>query len=108
MHSKKLIVASIVFGLVGMGPLAFAENPNPGVLPPHSHSHGLTYAEWGAAWWQWVLSIPFAQNPIFDSTGEDCDVGQSGPVWFLAGTSGSTAVRSCTIPAGKSIFFPIV
>src|SRR2546426_11911178 len=103
MHSKKLILASIVFGLVGMGPLAFAENPNPGVLPPHSHSYGKTYAEWSEVWWQWALSFPAATNPIADLTGADCALGQTGPdafpverpVWFLAGTFGSPATRTC-------------
>ncbi len=29
-------------------------------------------------------------------------------MWFLAGTSGSAVTRSCTIPAGKSLLFPII
>jgi hypothetical protein len=33
-------------------------NPNPGVAPPQSHPHGLSYAEWGARWWQWAYSFP--------------------------------------------------
>ena len=31
---------------------------------------------------------------------------QSGPVWFLAGTFGGKAERTCTIPSGKAILFP--
>jgi hypothetical protein len=81
---------------------------NPRVLPPQSHPHGKTYGEWAAAWWQWALSIPEAQNPVADSTGEFAGVGQSGPVWFLAGTFGNSAERTVTIPAGKTIFFPVV
>jgi hypothetical protein len=29
-------------------------------------------------------------------------------VWFLAGTFGGGATRTCTIPAEKAIFFPII
>jgi hypothetical protein len=81
---------------------------NPGVLPPHSRPLGLSYGEWSAKWWQWALSIPASENPQFDPTGEDCAVGQSGPVWFLAGTPGFPATRTCTVPTGKFILFPII
>jgi hypothetical protein len=70
--------------------------------------YGKTYGEWSAAWWQWAASFPSDMNPLTDETGEFCDLGQSGPVWFLAGTLGGEAERSCTIPAGKALFYPLV
>jgi len=71
--------------------------------------YGKTYGEWGAEWWKWALSYPFDGNPVQDETGELCDLGQSGHVWFLAGSFGLTGVeRNCTIPAGKAIFYPLV
>jgi len=108
MHRKKLLVASIVFGLLTMVPLAFAGNANPGVLSPSAHSYGMTYGEWSAVWWQWAVSFPATINPMLDLTGADCALGQSGPVWFLAGTPGFPATRTCTVPTGKAILFPIV
>ena len=64
--------------------------------------------DWSAEWWQWVLGIPQATNPQLDTTGEFCDVNQpASPFWFLAGTFGGDAARSCTIPAGKLLFFPL-
>jgi hypothetical protein len=87
--------------------LTAAGNPNPGILPPHSNSHGKSYGAWANAWWQWALSIPEAQNPLADTTGEFGGVGQSGPVWFLAGTFGNSAERTVSIPQGKSIFMPV-
>ncbi len=109
MNRKKLIAVSLVLGLIVAVPMAFAKNPNPGVLPPHSHAFGKTYGEWGAEWWQWAASIPLDENPIVDPTGENCDLGQSGKVWFLAGTSfGGLVTRTCTVPAGKAIFFAII
>ena len=60
-------------------------------------------------WWQWVLSIPVAENPLLDQTGADCVVGQRGPVWFLVGNfGGGTTTRNCSIPEGKLLFFPVI
>ena len=87
-------------------------NSNPGVLPIGSHPYGKSYAEWGIAWSEWWLAIPAATNPIADDTGEHCDVDQSGPVWFLGGSTGNaigdSPDRDCTVPAGKSLFFPVL
>jgi len=72
---------------------------------------GATYGEWSARWWQWLLSIPAAVNPNLDTTGANCDQGQEDDVWFLAGAFRGTVmpvVRTCTIPAGKPIFFPLI
>lgn len=69
---------------------------------------GKTPAEWSALWWQWMTSIPTAENPQMTQGEVDCGVGQQGPVWFLAGApSGVTAQRSCTVPRGKALFFPV-
>ena len=69
--------------------------------------HGKTYGEWSAKWWQWVRSIPDPDghsNPLTSSGKVDCSIGQSGPVFFLAGTTGSApVVRECTVPAGKKL-----
>lgn len=82
--------------------------PNPSVLPPTSTPYGMTYGAWGAAWWSWAMSIPFDRNPIFDADGSSCDQAQSGPVWFLAGSAGGSVTRSCSVPPGKAVFFPII
>jgi hypothetical protein len=107
---SSIVVVMVGMALIMSAPVVFASaNPNPGVLPPQSHPHGRTYGEWSNAWWQWALSIPTSVNPLLDTTGANCSEGQSGHVWFLAGTfSSGTATRSCTIPAGMMLFFPIV
>jgi hypothetical protein len=91
---------------------AFADagNLNPGILPPQASAFGRTYGAWSAAWWQYVLAQPTATNPLLDSTGANCRMGQSGPVFFLVGTieASGTATRECTVPAGKALFFPLV
>lgn len=81
---------------------------NPSVYPPDSAPYNLTYGEWGAKWWQWILSLPQDINPLIDQTGEHCAQGQSGPVWFLAGTGGGPIERTCTIPEGNAVLFPVL
>jgi hypothetical protein len=107
-----LFVTSVLLTLILLAPSATtraAGTPNPGVLPPTSSPHGLTYAQWSGRWWQWALSIPLATNPLVDTTGAHCGVGQTGHVWFLAGLGGGlqSATRSCTVPAGTMLFFPV-
>lgn len=109
---RSMIAAvTLVLGLMAptTAPLVQAQgNPNPGVLPTNSHAFGKTYGEWSAAWWQWLLSIPAATNPNLDPTGANCAEGQSGKVWFLAGTFGGSATRACTVPHGKALLLPIL
>ena len=74
---------------------------------PDENPFGKTWGEWTAEWWKWSLYLPKDQNPITDTTGENASHNQRGPVWFLAGTFGGLAERTCEIPAEKAIFFPI-
>ena len=105
---SKINVAGIVV-ILGLMMIATTPAAQAGVWPPGSSTqYGNTYGEWSASWIQWLLSIPAATNPALDTTGANCGVGQSGPVWFLAGTFGTSETRNCTIPAGKSLFFPIL
>lgn len=82
-----------------------------GVLPAGSRPFGMTYGQWAGAWWQWAYGIPVPTNPLFDETGDNCGVGQQGPVWFLAGvfnTSGTAVRDNCVVPAGRALFIPIL
>lgn len=80
-----------------------AEGVKADLFPPNSSPYNITFAEWSEKWWKWSLAIPEDTNPITDITGENCALNQEGPVWFLAGTTGGSATRECTIPLGKSI-----
>jgi hypothetical protein len=73
-----------------------------------SKPYGNSYGGWTAKWWIWLLSIPSTINPAIDSSGVNCAQKQAGPVWYLAGSTTGKADRSCTIPAGKAILFPIL
>ena len=78
------------------------------VAPPESRPLNVTSGDWGAKWWQWVYSFPSSQSPLSDDTGERCALNQTGTVWFLVGTFGGSVTRQCTIPAGTSLFFPLL
>jgi hypothetical protein len=108
-HLRLPALFVLVFSLLLVSLPAKADsNPNPGILPPNQPAYGKSYGEWAAAWWNWALSGPDGNNVLQDTTGALCGLNQSGPVWFLAGTLNSgAAVRTCTIPAGKAVFFPV-
>ncbi|MCD9030225.1 hypothetical protein LDO32_00550 [Luteimonas sp. Y-2-2-4F] len=68
---------------------------------------GVALEEWTARWWQWAESQWIA--PYRDPDGRLCALGQSGPVWFLAGTDGTfDALRTCTIPADVHVLVPVI
>ncbi len=109
-HWQTRVLVGVTVLLMLLPATVSAGNPNPGVLPPNSHPYGKNYAQWSARWWQWAMSIPYSSNPIFDQTGADCSLKQSGSVWFLAGGSANAGAltRTCTIPSGKAVLFPII
>jgi len=78
--------------------------------PPPAAPHLKTYSNWGALWSQWAYGTPAADNPVLDTTGADCTVGQPVPgTFFLAGTfDGSTVMRTCTTPVGDAFLIPIL
>jgi hypothetical protein len=85
------------------------------VLLPAVVSHAQTDLQsLGARWQQWALSVPTGLNPMLgaDPEYEDlgkCVNGEHGDIWFLAGIFGSgTASRTCDVPEGKQVFFPVV
>ena len=78
------------------------------ILDPDMDQFGMSSQEWAGAWWQWVFGLPATDHPLLDDTGMNCGVGQSGSVFFLAGTLGGPSVmRTCTATADTAFFFPI-
>ena len=61
-----------------------------------------------ARWWTWAMSSPTDRNPVADEDGRYCAEAQPGDVWFLAGTFGGSVTRSCRVPSGLPLAFPLV
>ena len=79
------------------------------LIPPDELVAGVAQTEWSMLWWQWAFSFERVRSPISDRTGEMCTSRQSGDLWYLAGTYGTRRTeRSCKIPFGKTIFFPLI
>ncbi len=83
------------------------------IVDPDAKFFGRTYSDLVGDWWNWAFQGPIQTNPIIDTTGEFCDLGQEGKFWFLAGAFGPFSEvgpieRDCTVPGGKALFFPIV
>lgn len=70
---------------------------------------GATQLQWIQRYAEWIRSFPKSVSPATDPTGERCGAGQSGAMWFLAGTRELGKVRrECTVAAGKAILVPII
>jgi len=86
----------------GNGITIFPPNATPVSIQP-------SYSDWTAKWWQWNFTIPNSTNPTLDLTGANCGVGQSGPVFYLAGAPVTTPItRTCTVPPDRLLFFPLI
>jgi hypothetical protein len=108
---SNLKVFSITVMILGLAQIAiqqvFADELNPGLYSKSSNAFGTSFADWTIRWWQWFIGIPNSQQPFPDTTGEKCATDQAGPVWYLLGAAGKVE-RTCTIPSGKAIIFPIL
>jgi hypothetical protein len=80
--------------------LAHERESTVSVVPINGQVADLTYGQWSARWWQYA----FAQT-----TFDNCPNEPGGPMFFLLGTTGGPpATRSCTVPEGKHIIFPLL
>src|SRR5262245_50607162 len=103
---RPALAAAALALLIATSPAqAAGRNPNPGVIPPDSTYRGLTYGEWGALWWQTIFAVPIVNgdHPFFSGGAFGEDKG----VVFLAAIGGGAIIDE-TIPAGASLFFPVI
>ena len=105
---RKIRLIAIVLIALGLSLPMNIASAEPDIFSPSSNPFGMKFKEWTAQWWQFVLSFPFDVNPLLDETGDRCAIGQRGPVWFLMGTVAGESNRTCSIPEGKALFFPII
>jgi hypothetical protein len=104
-NNMRRFVVIVVVGVALMTPMrmALADSENKAFTESES------FKQLSAEWWQWALSIPTSVNPLLDTNGGKGVVGQRGSVWFLAGVfGGGAAIRTCSVPEGKAVFFPVI
>ena len=79
------------------------------VHPPGSSPAGKPYSVHAADWWKWALAQTVDTSAVLDETGAQCATGQSGSVWYLAGTfSGLPTLRQCTVPFRTTLVIPVL
>ena len=133
---RRLLIALLLGSLALMATPAAAatarSQDTPKVIPPRAHPYGRTYGQWNAQWWRWLYQTPYSDSPVMtDPPGTpdapaqvNCAGGQHGKVWFLGGTFSPTSptpppdsppqparsdvYRTCRIPAGTALFFPLL
>jgi len=102
--------AALIAGGSGAARSAPAANADAAAVVPRIEIiEDRTIEMWSARWWAWLASFPASESPAADREGTRCGEGQEGAVFFLAGSYGARPVeRSCPVPAGKYLFFPLV
>ena len=85
------------------------ESLNSVLFEPDSVPFGVTIPEWIIRWWRWLLTSSLETNPASDKLGICSELRQDDPyMWFLAGTFGGSANRTCNVPVGRAILIPII
>jgi hypothetical protein len=104
-----LIAILGVFVLFSSPSFVHAQDTKMSIIPIDSRPYNRTYGEWSVNWWLYLMQFPKESSPAGDNTGALCAKNQDNEhVWFLVGTFGGAADRSCTVPSNKSIFFPLL
>ena len=99
---RDVAAAMLLFGAVGFAQ-AFV------VVAPGETVAEKSQLQLSQEWWQWALGAPASGNPLLDEDGMLAQVGNNGPVFFVAGSIfGEHTVRTFTVPAGRPIFFPVI
>lgn len=82
------------------------------VFPINDTPFGLSYSDWSAKWWKWILQIPKHINPLFDLEGKNAYLNQvHDNVFFLCQTveaSEKIPHRTIRIPKQSAIFMPVI
>jgi len=95
--------AALLVGAGGVTPV-HAE-----IISPTATIAGLSQLQHAHLWWQTMLNIPAATNPILDTTGANAHLGQQpGNVLYLGGGFDPTTNRSASVPPGTTLFLPLI
>jgi|SRR5687768_10691992 len=104
------LALSFTILLLSFGFSPIAGSTSLSIFPLGSNPYGLTYSKHIENFWNWAVGIPADENPISDTTGEKCGVGQSNSnssVFYLTFNDGGKSERVCRVSPGMALFIPI-
>ncbi|NVB42303.1 hypothetical protein G6O69_31055 [Pseudenhygromyxa sp. WMMC2535] len=105
MHTHRYTITALV--LVGLAGVTACDDGV--VIVPDDPTTTAIYETLSTQWWSWSYGIEGQDHPILDPDGSSCGLGDvSDELFFLAGTAGGAATRSCQVPTGKALFFPLI
>jgi hypothetical protein len=105
---------TLVFIMTGFIPYSHGvvkptnNNASSMLYPLDSQPFGIGYIKGAEGFHKLMYGEPSNTNIATDTSGKYCALDQSGPIWYLAGTAGGAVVRSCSVPQGKALFFPLI
>ena len=100
---------AIALAATTLSAAAAESNPPAAAIAAEEIVFDHSQVEWSETYLQWIASFARDNSPVADTTGAQCGAKQGGDVWFLAASDGTApVVRDCAIPAGKTLFVPIV
>jgi len=71
--------------------------------------YGMSLGDLNEDWWKRFLNVDLPNSPIVDTTGAMCHNGQGGPFFYLHGTYGGNATRTCNnVCSSKYIVVPLI
>jgi hypothetical protein len=100
-----VLAISVILALVVTAPIAAGQNQLPSNIKNQSHSNILK--ELAAQWWNWAVLEPSPLAGDYED-GQQCEREFIEGVFFLAGSTGGDATRTCTVPADTALFFPVL
>jgi hypothetical protein len=92
-----VMVLSVILALIVAAPIATAKGS----------SQGQDLGTLTGEWWNWAVSNPSPLEGNYQG-GQKCEGEFVDGVFFLAGTTGGEATRTCTVPANTALLFPVV
>jgi hypothetical protein len=104
-------ISSILILVIFTNILPSAASGSVNIFTPDDNPYNLTYSDHIKNFWKWILKIPGIDNPINDISGKNCATGQSNvnsSVFYLAFNNGGYSERTCTVPAGRGLFIPVM
>ncbi|MFG2982517.1 signal protein [Streptomyces sp. NPDC048258] len=112
-RSSALVAGAALLAAACSAPTSSSSGHAPEAGRPSSPSATAVAGRLGAAeiqgrWWNWAAASPARSNPVADRDGAFCAEKQPDDVWFLAGSFGETVRRTCRVPAGRPVAFPLV